>query len=410
MRTIIFINPHSDPLALSGEPDAGGQCVYELELMKALAALADDIAVVSFTRGWGGKAREVAVAERATVVRIEAGGDGFIRKEELEPLLPAFAGSAKAWLARRDLSPYVVHGHYWDGGSVGMKLAGDGVPFVWTAHSLGKIKQMNLPDEALYRYSVRIPEEERIVTAANLIISTSAQEEGLLEEYYPSSRGKISVVPAGVDTVRYRPSDGKAVCKKKLGVNADHLVFTVGRVDERKGYDLLIEMIPRVLATLAKKGKQALFAIPVGAGSSPYARELVKMAEERRLSGRIRFFPRLTDEELMDHYNASDLFVCPSRYEPFGIVIVEALACGIPVVATDRGGPREILAAETCGYARDPEDIGAFADTIAALLLDDGLRMRMGAAAREKAVREYSWRAIAGQILAAYERAAGDKQ
>jgi len=146
LKRIAFVNPHSDPFGKIGEPDCGGQCIVEKELMKHLTALRPDLRVDSFTRHFGNKPESEAVNDRATVYRIPCGGPGFIRKEDLYEHLPEFEAGVLACIKKNGRSYDLLHGHYADGGLAAGRLAGSlKIPFVFTAHSLGRVKQQRLP-------------------------------------------------------------------------------------------------------------------------------------------------------------------------------------------------------------------------------------------------------------------------
>src|SRR5690606_1911900 len=185
------------------------------------------------------------------------------------------------------------------------------------------------------------------------------------------------------------------------GFTSDYLLFTVGRLDPRKGFLELIETIPPVVNALREAGKTVTFLIPLGPEEpSPdekaYRDALLRRANDLRVTDAIHWFHRLSDQELLEYYAAADLFLCPSPYEPFGLVLVEAFASGTPVVATLHGGPADIVTPGVNGYLADPTDPPAFAARILdALLAPENDRRRMRAAAAERARARYGWPSVA---------------
>lgn len=414
---IAFFSPHSDPLAAPGQPDSGGQCTYEREVALHLARLGYEVRV--FTRLWGLGAPREPIAESATVYRYPMGPAGFLRKEDMGPYLPQFTAAMMAdqleWLGTAD----VFHGHYWDGGvcaaAAGLSL---GKPMVFTAHSLGALKRDRLPDSdpdgAVFRYAVRIAAERRILGAADAAIALGQVERDALVQRYACDPAKIAVIPGGVDLSAFRRCDDKARLQRRLGFATDFVLLTVGRLDPRKGFLELMEAIPRVLRELADAGKSATFLMPLG--SEPAAPEeaayrvrLVERAKALGIEPAIHWFPRLSDEDLRQYYSAADLFLCPSPYEPFGLVLVEAFASGTPVVATPHGGPSEIVSSGEDGYLADPRRPAEFASAILrALLVSAADRRRMQQAAFAKAKRLYAWESVAARIAERYSRLASE--
>lgn len=411
LRRILFVSPHSDPLGRIGDPDTGGQCVYERELARALAAISPDVSVDVFTRWYGSKLRVERIADRAMVYRIPCGGDSFIRKEDLGLVLPEFVANALAQASELGARYDLVHGHYWDGGVAGLALARhERVPFVFTSHSLGKVKQRDLPDESLYHYETRIPAETEAMSHAQLVISLSTIEEGYIRDLYGLVAANVAVVPGGVDTTFFSPRGDPQQLRQILGMaRADEsLVLALGRLDPRKGFPYLVAAAPEVIRRVEAADRKARFFISAG-GGEPLTQE--ESAERARIeqgiaaTGRPDCFTLVSKLDLSrvpEYYTAADVFVAPSPYEPFGLVVIEAMACGAPVIATNQGGPPEIISEGRDGYLVHPSETALLADRIATLLLDDSERARFRFRAREKAVSTYSWEAIGRRIFALY--------
>jgi len=407
---IAFVSPHSDPLAEPGEPDSGGQCVYERKLAATLAQT--DHEVRAYTRRWGDKAAERTIADGAGVRRMEAGGDDFVRKEDMAPVLPAFVERMwerdGAWLDRAA----VFHGHYWDGGAAALMASlRTGRPLIFTSHSLGREKRDRVPEDGTLNYALRIANEHRVMAAADRIIALTEMEKGVLGERYGVPPEKVAVVPGGVDTAAYRPTGEAARVRADLGLAEDELmVFTTGRLDPRKGYDLLLQALPRVKAALAEHGLRARFLLPGGgealnANEAEVRRRMEALIAEHELGDMVTLFPHLEFDDLLAYYGAADLFVLPSPYEPFGLVAVEAMACETPVLATCHGGPPEIIDPGDNGDLADPHDPRAFGDALTRLLSDPEALAAMGRNGRKKAVQVFDWTAVAGAIAGIYQDA-----
>ena len=406
-----FFCPHSDPLARPGEPDSGGQCVYEAQVAAALAAAGHEVRC--FTRRYGTKGAQEAIAERAQVLRLPMGPEGFLRKEDMGPHLAEFSARVLAehrhWLESAD----VFHGHYWDGGVAALHVSlALGKALVFTSHSLGILKRDRVPDpsadESTFRYPLRIRAEGRILQAVDRVVALSEVERQALAQRYGIAPSKVRIVPGGVDLAAFAPRADKGALKRRLGITTDLLVFTVGRVDPRKGFVELINAIPRVVKALASQGKRVTFALPLGPEHpSPdehaYRQAMSAAAQEHDVGDHIHWFHRLSDADLKCFYAAADVFACPSPYEPFGLVLVEAFAAGTPVVATCHGGPNEIVTPGQDGYLVEPSDEVALAERLVDILdAEEGEREAMVAAATRKARERYAWPAVAGQIADVY--------
>jgi glycosyltransferase involved in cell wall biosynthesis len=407
---IAFVSPHSDPLAEPGEPDSGGQCVYENRLAAALAG-SGGAAVRTYTRRWGGKEPHRPIAEGAEVLRIDAGGEGFVRKEDMAPQLPAFLDEMwrrdGAWLDAVEL----FHGHYWDGGAAALMASlRSGRPLVFTSHSLGREKRDRVPEDGSLNYALRIANEHRVMAAADAVIALTEMEKGVLERRYGVDPAKVAVVPGGVDTATFRPTGDPQAIRARYGLDEDErLVLATGRLDPRKGYDLLLEAIPEAVRRLEAEGVRARFLLPGGGDALNDNERAVRermetLIDEHGLAERVTLFPHLSFDELLAHYTAADLFVLPSPYEPFGLVAVEAMACATPVLATCHGGPPEIVESGAEGDLADPNDPQAFGAALASLLNDRGRLAAMGETAQRKAHQVFDWQAVAQAVATVYHR------
>jgi glycosyltransferase involved in cell wall biosynthesis len=395
-----MITPHGDPLGRIGEPEIGGQCVYIRELAAHLAALG--IQVMAFTRDRGeGKPVRETIAPGAEVWRIACGPARFIPKEELLPYLDEFANGVNEHLNGQE----ILHSHFWDGGYVAQVLR-QGNPWVHTFHSLGKRKVETLPQTERARYSERIDIETQIGEQCDRIVASSTLEQRDLTSLYGIAPKKIEVIPPGVDTTRFHPPKDKAAAKRQLGFSENPLVLSLGRLDERKGFDLFFKAAAHLLNNY-KGPELPQFVLSAGtAENHPYEvaerARLQKLLSILGISEQVRWLNVLPQEELPRYYRAADVFVMPSRYELFGLVMLEAMACGVPVVATKFGGPAEVIQHGENGLLVDPNDIPALADAIAELLYDPKKRERMGKQARLRVEEAYSWRAVAQRHLELY--------
>jgi glycosyltransferase involved in cell wall biosynthesis len=412
---IAFFCPHSDPLAAPGEPDSGGQCVYEARVAECLAKLDHEIRL--YTRLWGDKPKEVRLSDRASVFRYPMGPSGFLRKEDMGPHLPEFVSHTLAeqatWLAEVD----VIHGHYWDGGAAALMTSlAFGKPFLFTSHSLGLLKRDRLPDPtpdgSQFHYDLRIEAERRILAAADAIIAFSRNEQEALTRRYGAESGKVYAIPGGVDLGNYRVLLEKVDLQRELGFTSDFVIFTTGRLDPRKGFLEFIEAIPRVIEGAKAVGKTVTILVPSGSEQASEEEESYRATLQARATAlgatsAIRWFQRLTDEELRLYYAAADVFICPSAYEPFALSIVEAFASGTPVVATQYGGASDIVTPGVNGYLTDPSDPETLAARILNVLLaPDSDRWCMKEAAARTAHERYAWPAVAASIAEVYAQLA----
>ena len=399
-QSIVMITPHGDPLGRIGEPDVGGQCVYIRELSSALAA--QGAKVLAFTRDRSdGKPKREQMAPGADVIRIPCGPKGFLSKEDLLPHLDEFATVLSGYLSGDE----VISSHFWDGGYVAGLLKGSH-KWIHTSHSLGKRKLASLPEANPADYKDRITIETDILQRCTSVIASTGLEKQDLVELYGANEAKVTVVPPGVDADYFHPGSDKKVLKEELGLSADPMVFTLGRLDPRKGFDLYLRAAAQAKQQLNHRG-QVQFVLSAGTsnenGHETKERErLQQLSKSLQLDRSFIWRPVLPKEDIPRYYGASDVFVMPSRYELFGIVMLEAMACGVPVIATKFGGPPEVITDGVNGRLVDPTDIEAFAEAMTELIQHPKERERMGKAARQTIENKYSWETLARRHLRLY--------
>ena len=392
-QTVVMITPHGDPLGHIGEPDVGGQCVYIRELSSALAA--QGTKVLAFTRDRSdGKPRQEPIVPGADLIRISCGPEGFLPKEKILPYLPEFASRMSAHLSGDE----IISSHFWDGGYVAMLLESTS-KWIHTSHSLGKRKLASLPQADHAKYNDRIRTETEIVDRCDVVIASTTLERQDLVNLYGADKAKITVIPPGVDTNRFHPPYDRQALKRKMGLSSGPVVFTMGRLDIRKGFDLFLRAAARVVEML---GREAGVQFVLSAGTdtedlheATQRDHLATLLETLKIEKFVRWLPVLSADEVPLYYGASDVFVMPSRYELFGIVLLEAMACGVPVVATKFGGPPEIVSDGRDGRLIDPTDINMFASVVVDLISNPKLRKQMGRTAREHIKEKYCWETLA---------------
>jgi D-inositol-3-phosphate glycosyltransferase len=401
---IALVSEHASPLATLGGVDAGGQNVHVAALATALGARGHDVDV--YTRRDDPHLPErVPFAPNVTVVPVTAGPAAVVPKDDLLPLMGDFSDAlAAAWTAER---PDVVHGHFWMSGLASLDAAdrvdlalGGRLPVAQTFHALGVVKrrQQGAHDTSP---AARAFLEPSVARRADVVVATCSDEAFELKAFQvPSSR--IAVVPCGVDTAHFSPEGPVAPRTGRLRL------LTVSRLVPRKGVGNAIE----ALGLLVRDGVDAELVIVGGAGDAehleaePETERLRRINAAEGLADRVVLAGAVRHEDLPAWYRSADVVVVAPWYEPFGIVPLEAMACGRAVVATSVGGLIDTVVEDVTGVHVPPRDPAALAAAVGALLADPERRERYGAAGRRRAATRYTWRRIAAETVRVYERLA----
>ncbi|MHC3469803.1 glycosyltransferase [Streptomyces sp. 7R007] len=390
---IAMVSEHASPLAALGGPDAGGQNVYVARLTEELARRGHDVTVYT-RRDAADLPDRVALPGGAVVEHVPAGPAEPVPKDELFPYMPGFgAHLARAWDRER---PDVVHAHFWMSGMAAQIGAHPhGVPVVQTFHALGTVKRRHQGRRDTSPHE-RIGTERQIGRTCARVLATCTDEVHELAELGVPPR-RVAVVPCGVDTAHFHPQ-GPVDDRPRL---RPHRLLACGRLVPRKGYDRAIRALTRLpdAELLVAGGPE-----PGLLDTDPEAERLLKLAERAGLGERVRLLGAVDPDRMPALIRSADLVLCTPAYEPFGIVPLEAMACGVPVVATDVGGHRDTVADGHTGRLVTPGDPWAIADAVGALLADDGLRRRYGRAGRERVLARYTWQRVADGCEQVYQR------
>ena len=400
-----------------GAADTGGQVVYVLELSKKLAQLGYEVDI--WTRQFEDQPELEYVCSHVRIIRVPCGGTKFIPKEYLCDSLPQWSANALRYINRYGLSYEFINSHYWDAGIVGQQLSEWlNVPHVHTPHSLGmwKMRQMeaDYPGDAgkfeqQYNFTERILRERMLYTDSNLVIATTPPQLDLLVDDYDAPPENCRMIPPGYDDNRFFPvGDGtRNALRNRLGFNGK-VVLAVGRLARNKGYDLLVQGF----SVLASREPEAILHLAVG-GTNPTPLEQTLLSElkalvaELDLEDRVCFGSFIPDELLPDYYRAADLFVLSSRYEPFGMTAIEAMASGTPTVVTIHGGLHRALTFGRHALFADPLDHEDLGISMMKVLRYPKLRDRMARMGAHKARSLFTWTGIAQQLIALVEKRPG---
>ena len=387
---IAMISEHASPLAALGGADAGGQNAHVAELSAALAAQGHQVRV--YTRRDSPDPPVTVTVNGYQVVHVPAGPPAALPKDELLPYMPGFAD----WMAGdwRDVwLPDVAHAHFWMSGlaAVSAGRACD-VPVVQTYHALGSVKRRHqgAADTSPAR---RIAYERELGHAVDQVV-VQCQDEICELAQLGVPRQRMTLVPSGVNTERFRP-DGPAEPR-----SARRRILSVGRLVERKGFEDLI-------AAMAAVPRAECVIVGGGPDDDPYARRLRDVAAGCGVADRVRLVGAVPPAEMPRWYRSADVLAATPWYEPFGLTPLEAMACGVPVVATAVGGLTDTVVPGVTGDLVPPRDPRALGTALRRLLGDDARRRSYAAAARDRAGQSYSWRRVASQLSAVYATAAG---
>lgn len=413
-----MVSMHTSPLDQPGTGDAGGLNVYVVELARELARRGTEVEV--FTRARSSAAPpEVELAPGVLVRHVAAGPFEGLAKEDLPAQMCTFAAGVLRTEARREAGWYdLVHSHYWLSGQVA-DLAADrwGVPLVHSSHTLAKVKNAHLAAGDLPEPASRVIGEEQVVAAADRLIANTDDEARDLVQRYGAAPDRVDVVPPGVDLDRFSPGPGadrgRGAARARLGLDPDALVLVfAGRVQPLKAPDVLLRAAAELLRREGAALRHRLVVAVVGgrSGVGGHAQDLEGLASHLGLAGVpgvpdvVRFEPPASRDVLPEWFRAADLVAVPSYNESFGLVALEAQACGTPVVAARVGGLVTAVADGTSGVLVDGHDPRSWAAALQRLAADPGERERLAAGARTHAER-FGWGASAEGVLRSYAAA-----
>jgi len=400
---IATLSVHTSPLARLGGYAAGGMNVYVRETARQLGRLGYSVDV--FTRDDGSQPPVLPLDAGVRLISLPAGPRKPLAKEQAIELLPAFLNAMRQFRQRNDLHYDMLHSHYWQAGWVASLLAPRwGIPHIAMFHTLGEVKNRALLTEN--ETEQRISAERRVAQAADRIICFSEHERQMLMGLYGGLAARIAVIPCGVDLRRFRPPDPGS-SRRALGLGPGPIVLYVGRLEPLKGIDILIEAMSQLERTDAR-----LVIVGGDQQAAPEVRQLRRLTASLGLDRRVEFVGAVDQAELPRYYSAADVCVMPSYYESFGLVAVEAMACGTPVIGSRVGGLATTIEDGETGYLIPWRCAEPFAERIDLVLSNDELRRNLGRSAR-RAMRRFSWERVTRGLAAEYarvwqERAFGD--
>ena len=402
-RRVAVLSVHTSPLEQPGTGDAGGLNVYVVESSKRLAELGLEVEI--FTRATSSELPpRVELAPGVVVRHVTAGPFEGLSKEDLPAQLCALTSGVLRAEAQHEAGWYdVVHSHYWLSGQVGW-LAGErwGIPLVHTAHTLAKVKNLSLADGDSPEPAHRIIGEQQVVEAADRLVANTTEEARQLVELYAASPAKVVTVAPGVDLEHFRPGEASAA-RTRLGVPPDALLLLfVGRIQPLKAPDVLLRAAARMLERDPALRNRLVVAVVGGASGSGLALpgHLQALAGSLGIAELVRFEAPSGPDRLRDWYRAASVVAVPSHNESFGLVALEAQACGTPVVASAVGGLRTTVRDGSSGLLVVGHDPSAWATALGHAL---ARRPALSRGAVEHAA-DFSWSQTASGLLATYRQ------
>ncbi|HVW33083.1 MAG TPA: glycosyltransferase [Acidimicrobiia bacterium] len=388
VRSVAVLSLHTSPVAQPGVGDGGGMNIYVRSLSSALARAG--VACDVFTRAeHPGEPRVLNVEPNLRVINVPAGPPAPVAKEALPGLVDEFTASMLAQIRHGGRDYEVLHANYWLSGQVAHTLKHElSIPMVATFHTLALVKRGRITVEEA---PGRVEGETAIMRCADLILASTPEEAGLLDSLYGADPDRIEVLPPGVDHRVFSPGD-RAAARARLGHPGQRVLLFVGRIQPLKGLDLAVQ-------ALAEIDDAVLWAVggPSGPDGPAELDRILKLAADLGVADRLFILPPRPHHELVEYYRAADVCLVPSRTESFGLVALEAAACGTPVVVAAVGGLRSIVSDGETGLLVEGRDPLEWA-TAVALLLDDGdLAGSMGARAAARSGK-WSWCMTAARL------------
>jgi D-inositol-3-phosphate glycosyltransferase len=403
-KRVALISVHGDPDVEIGKEEAGGQNIYVRRVGEALAER-EGWQVDMFTRRVHPSQPEIVQhTPNCRTIRLTGGPAKFVPRDEIFEYLPQFVRELQTFQRKQGISYRVVHTNYWLSSWVGMRLRElQPIKQVHTYHSVGAVKfaAMEVVPPAAH---MRLDVEKRCLETVDRVVATSPQEQQDLRDLV-SSQGEIEIIPCGTDIENFG-SVSRGQARAELGIAPEtRLVLYVGRFDPRKGIDTLVRAIGR--STLRETVDLRLMIVGgyhAGESDEKEYLRIKSIAQHVGIEDITTFTGSRTHEELPTYYAAADVCVVPSHYEPFGLVTIEAMASGTPVVGSDVGGLKFTVVPEQTGLLCPPRNADAFARAIDRILADPAWRNELGQAARDRVESEFSWNGAATHLSDLYLR------
>jgi len=394
---------HTSPLDQPGAGDAGGMNIYVVESAERMAAMG--VSVDIFTRRHSSDLPDIVELSPGVRVRHLNIGANSATKEELPALIPNLSDTFSKVLENEKYD--ALHSHYWISGKVAMPAAKKfGIPLAHTMHTMARVKNMNLAEGERPEPMIRVQGETQVVAAANALIANTDAEAASLVSLYEACPDNVSVVSPGVDLYTFTAGSGRKAAREAVGLPQDaHILAFVGRIQPHKGPEVLIRAVAEMLNHSPHLRPKLITVIMGGASGSGLGEveRLKDLVSWLNISDVVRFENPVPRAQIPQWYRAADLVCVPSYSESFGLVALEAQACGTPVVATAVGGLRTAVADGISGVLVDGHDPRAWSSVLARLLQEPQRRVLLSMGAIEHA-SHFGWDATARGTLDIYDR------
>lgn len=408
MLNVAMISYHTCPLAILGGKDTGGMNVYVRELTRYLGR--QGVHVDVFTRSQDEHVPQILhdLGYGNRVVHVPSGPEHPLPKKELASYLPQFVEGIEKFALEKGIQYDLIHSHYWMSGIAAEQLKKSwNVPILHMFHTLGLMKNRVAQSEAEMEGEYRIHGEQQVLSSADRVVAATPAEEAQLNFLYHANRDKIAIIPPGVDISHFYPIPrDEAKCALDIP-KEDRVILYVGRIEPLKGVDTLI----RALAQMRTQGVTDQYPHYLAViGGDPNARpedmnsemaRLQDLSKKLGLEDLVVFLGKRAQSSLPYYYSAAEVVVMPSHYESFGMVALEAMACGTPVVASQVGGLAFLIQDGVTGYVVPGGDSVAMSERLTQLLSQPELAERLGRQAAAYA-RDYSWENITARMLEQY--------
>jgi len=403
-RRVATLMVHTSPLDQAGTGDAGGMNIYVVEAAQNMAAMGVQVDI--FTRRTNTDIADVVeVSPGVRVIQLNVGPVSGVTKEQLPKLIPELSVAFSNAMSNDHYD--VIHSHYWISGKVAMPVAKElGIPLVHTMHTMARVKNLNLAEGETPEPMIRVQGETQVVAAADALVANTDAEAASLVSLYEACPDNVLVVSPGVNLKVFTPGSGRAAAREVVDLDKDaHIITFVGRIQPHKGPEVLIRAIAEMVSH-SPHLRQKLITNIIGGASGANQSEVERLKELvgwLGISDVVRFAPPVPREDLPQWYRASDLVCVPSYSESFGLVALEAQACGTPVVATAVGGLRTAVADGISGVLVDGHDPRAWSSVLARLLQEPQRRVLLSMGAVEHA-SHFGWDATSRGTLDIYDR------